>query len=110
MIIVDGKHEVGDSGNNQDAGLISMWLGSTPKDVTVSSVQITNSSLAFSNWMQMGALYLESSHSLTVSADEKGDGCVTINNFSGSSTYGNIAGISIYGGGIYAPSALRRRA
>lgn len=105
MIIVDGKHEVGDSGNNQDAGLISMWLGSTPKDVTVSSVQITNSSLAFSNWMQMGALYLESSHSLTVSADEKGDGCVTINNFSGSSTYGNIAGISIYGGGIYAPSA-----
>ena len=103
-IIVNNEHAAGNSGSNQDAGLISMWNGSTPADVTVSSVTITNSSLDFNNWTQLGALYLEGARKLVVSGTGENDGNVTINNFSGSSKYGNIAGISIYGSGIYAPT------
>lgn len=103
-IIVNNEFAIGDSSSNQDAGLISMWNGSKPDEVTVSSVTITNSSLDFNNWKQLGALYLEGAHKLVVSGTGKNDGNVTINNFSGSSTFGNIAGISIYGSGIYAPT------
>ncbi len=103
-IIVNNEHAAGNSGSNQDAGLISMWNASTPADVTVSSITITNSSLDFNNFTQLGALYLEGANKLVVSGTGENDGNVTINNFSGSSTYGNIAGISIYGGGIYKPS------
>ena len=58
-IIVNNEFAIGDSFSNQDAGLISMWNGSKPDEVTVSSVTITNSSLDFNNWQQLGALYLE---------------------------------------------------